>query len=467
MMQGMSGDKTPEQRRAKARAQPSASMKHALRDMIESALEHAQDPPEFQREIARGGVGSIGVAHDPALKRSVAVKTLHRESYSQPILVRGFLREALVTGQLDHPNIVAVHGIGKSRQLGLYFSMGLVEGKSLDKLIAEQGDLDYEKLIRLLDIIDKVCSALAYAHSRGVVHCDIKPANIMVGEFGQVYVMDWGGARLLESERAVQEIRGTPVRDPLPALPEQPVKMLFGTPGYMSPEQARGEPVDGRSDVFSVGALLYKIVMGHSPFFAHSANAAVKKAQQCRYPPLDTTAHGGMLPRSLFTVIRKAMANWIEDRYQTMEELAADLSMLLRGGGSFPARMLDRDTMVIQQGEDGDAAYIVLDGELEVFKTVNGKRETLRILRKGDVFGETAIFASVPRTASVITKSRVALARITADVIQHELDTMKPWMAALVRVLAQRFYEREGGHTEETTEEDPSVESKHPWWKPW
>lgn len=460
----MSADKSPGKERVRkhARAESQANVREALRALIESALARAQDPPELEKEIARGGVGAIGIARDPALQRTIAVKTLHRESYSQPILVRGFLREALVTGQLDHPNIVAVHGIGKSRQLGLYFTMGLVEGKSLDRLLAEQETLDYETLVHYLSILDKACSALAYAHSRGVIHCDIKPANIMVGDYGQVYVMDWGGARLLEDDG---QDRLKQVRDPLPTLPKPPVKMLFGTPGYMSPEQARGEKLDVRSDIFAVGAVLYKIVMGHSPFTAQTVKAAIAKAQQCDHPPLDTAAHGGMLPRSLFSVIRKAMAPWPWDRYQTVEAMAADLGTLLRGGGSFPARMLDRDTMVIEQGEQGDAAYIVLDGELEVFKMVGGKRETLRILRRGDVFGETAIFASVPRTASVVTRTRVALARITADVIEHELDNMKPWMAALVRVLAQRFYERESENNAGADTTDSGDERR--WWKRW
>lgn len=442
------------------------SVRSALRDLIESALAHAQDPPQFEKEIARGGVGAIALARDRALQRRVAVKTLHRESYSQPMLVRGFFREALVTGQLDHPNIVAVHGIGKSRQLGLYFTMGLVEGKSLDRMLQEQGTLDYETLVKCLGILDKVCSALAYAHSRGVIHCDIKPANIMVGEYGQVYVMDWGGARLIDTP---EDGSAQTVRDTLPALPAPPTKMLFGTPGYMSPEQARGEPLDVRSDIFSVGAMMYKIVMGHSPFTADNVKAAIAKAQNCDHPPLDTSAHGGVLPRSLFTVIRKAMARWPWDRYQTIEELANDLASLLRGGGSFPASMFQPDTMVIEQGEPGDAAYIVLDGELEVFKTVNGQREVLRTLRRGDVFGETAIFASVPRTASVITRSRVALARITADVIEHELDNMKPWMASLVRVLAQRFYERESdgvGGTPSAGADRQDDEARR-WWKQW
>lgn len=475
----MSADYPPSKgrRTARPKTQESDSSTRAhLRHLVTTALERANDPPEFQQEIARGGVGSIAIARDHALQRRVAIKTLHRESYAEPMLVRGFLREALVTGQLDHPNIVAVHGIGRSRELGLYFSMGLVEGQSLDRLINENRELDYDRLLMYLDIISKVCLALSYAHSRGVLHCDIKPANIMVGEFGQVYIMDWGGACLItphtrplddEGERA--NIERTPtlrVEDPLPKLPKTKTKIIFGTPNYMSPEQARGDELDGRSDVFAIGTVLYRIVMGRPPFAARNTQAAVKKAQRCEHPPLDTSAHGGILPRNLFTIIRKAMAEWPEDRYQSMDELNKALESLLRGGGSFPARMFDPDTIIIREGEPGDAAYIVLDGELEVYQTRDGKQQSLRMLRSGDVFGETAIFASVPRTASVITRSRVALARITADVITHELDNMKPWMAALVRVLAQRFYERESVSADAQPHHATDDHDK-PWWKPW
>ncbi len=419
-----------------------------VRDLIAAALPTAEVPLQFEEVIKRGGVASIAVARDPTLQRRLAVKIMRKDSYAEPVLVRGFLREAQVIGQLDHPNIVAIHGLADDPEVGLHFSMSLVDGETLAERLARSEEPDYDGLFNFLEIIIKVCDALAFAHSRGVIHCDIKPANIMVGEFGQVYLMDWGGAQILpqhHGDSAGDARSAMPrVRDTLPDLPAEATRgVVFGTPAYMAPEQARGEVLDERTDVFSVGALLYHFIMGQAPFVANSEIVGIHRAQACEYRPLDERVHGGLLPRSLFAITRRAMAPHPEHRYQGIEALRGDLVRLVRGGGSFPSVTATEGTVIIREGDEGDAAYIVLEGELEVFKTVDGKPVSLRRLTRGDVFGETAIFASTPRTASVVAMTDVALVRITEDVVRGELDAMKPWMAAFVRILAERFNERE------------------------
>ena len=159
----------------------------AIVELIREMLPDGEPRLAYEREIARGGIGAIGIAVDRALRRQVAMKTLHARTYKEPILVRGFIREAQITGQLNHPNIVPVHDFGVDESGHLFFTMKLVEGMSLRKILAggRQASADYgysyERLLNSVEILLKVCDALAFAHSRGVLHCDIKAENVMVG----------------------------------------------------------------------------------------------------------------------------------------------------------------------------------------------------------------------------------------------------------------------------------------------
>jgi serine/threonine protein kinase len=199
-------------------------------------------------------------------------------------MVHGFLREAQVTGQLDHPNIVPIHELGRDAKGELYFTMKLVEGQSL-RADRRRAGADSDRCSTCLEIFVKVCDALAFAHARGVLHCDIKSANVMVGEFGQVYLMDWGGAQLLKPGPGVDTSNW--VRDSLPtAAARETQGVVFGTPAYMSPEQASAgrEPMDERSDIFSMGALLYEIMTGRRRTRPTALEASLL-AQMCDIVP--------------------------------------------------------------------------------------------------------------------------------------------------------------------------------------
>ena len=299
----------------------------------------------------------------------------------------------------------------------------------------------FDRLFNLLEIFIKVCDALSLAHSRGVIHCDIKSANVMVGEYGQVYLMDWGGAQLLSPRPGVDTSKW--VRDALPPLPPSETQgLVFGTPSYMSPEQASGGrlPLDERSDVFSMGALLYEIMTGRPPYQAKTAMEALLLAQQCHVVPPDMfVGAAAVFPRELVRIVMKALQGRPVDRYQTVTDLKFDIVRLLRGSGTFATIRVPAGQHVIREGETGDAAYIVLSGRLEVYKLVDGARQTLRTLAAGDVFGETAIFAASRRTASVVVVEDATLTKITSDLIEGELASMKPWMGAFIRTLAARF----------------------------
>jgi len=316
----------------------------------------------------------------------------------------------------------------------------------------------------LLEIFVKICDALGFAHARGVLHCDIKSANVMVGEFGQVYLMDWGGAQLLTPRPGVDTRNW--VRDSLPPLPAEDTQgMVFGTPSYMSPEQASAgrDPMDARSDIFSMGALLYEILTGKPPYQASSALEAVLLAQLCDVRPPDTLPHvpANLYPRELLRIVMKALSRRPEDRYSSVAALKLDILRFMRGAGNFATIRVPRGAHVIRQGEVGDAAYIVVSGALEVYKDVDDERVSLRLLGSGDMFGETAIFAASPRTANVVVLADASLVVVTSDVIEQELASMKPWMGAFIRTLASRF----GGVEDERrarSHSGPSVSAVRP-----
>jgi eukaryotic-like serine/threonine-protein kinase len=231
-------------------------------------------------EIARGGMGAILRGRDQNLGRELAIKVLLEHHLNRPDLVRRFIEEAQIGGQLQHPGIVPVHELGMFEDDRPYFTMKLVRGRTLTALLEARENLGDERP-RFLAIFEHVCQTIAYAHSRGVIHRDLKPGNVMVGSFGEVQVMDWGLAKLLKSDGAGDSDR--PRRNaeddvkPIAHGDDVGVSrsgLVLGTPAYMAPEQARGETdeVDERADVFGLGAILCEILTGRPPYVGRTTD---------------------------------------------------------------------------------------------------------------------------------------------------------------------------------------------------
>ena len=234
-------------------------------------------------EIGRGGMGAVLRGRDPLLGRELAIKVLRDEHAGRPELVRRFLEEARVGGRLQHPGVVPVYELGQAgapsgETARPYFTMKLIEGRTLALLLAERRDPSRD-LPLLLKIFEHVCQTLAYAHARGILHRDLKPANIMVGAFGEVQVMDWGLAKILDgtadAARSAAEASPETIE---PALTG--AGAVMGTPAYMSPEQARGESLDERADVFGLGAILCEILTGRPPYANGRGGAILEQAQR-------------------------------------------------------------------------------------------------------------------------------------------------------------------------------------------
>ncbi|MCA9664527.1 MAG: protein kinase [Myxococcales bacterium] len=400
---------------------------------------------ESRGEIGRGGMATVYHVVDRNLLRHSAMKVLAPELARQGSFRLRFLEEAQIGGQLDHPNIVPVHELGVDDAGALYFTMKLVVGETLESwLFRDVGPRSVQMVAPYLDVLVKVCDAISFAHSRGVVHRDLKPANIMIGSYGQVYVMDWGLARIINarnsggsSGRARRPIATTRDRDNV-ELDEE--GMVAGSISYMPPEQAKAQNhlVDERSDVFTLGAVLYHVITGRAPFAGDDLRERVLRAQAAKFTPVEEMELAHPLPQRLGAIAERAMAYDPEERYQSAEALKQDLLNYQRGAIDLPLRTYPPGGIVVKQGDVGDEAYMIKFGTCRAWKEVGGERIELGILSQGDVFGETAVLASKPRTATVEAVDEVTVAVVDADTL-NEGVVLNNWLGPFVRALAQRY----------------------------
>ena len=258
---------------------------------------------EIIGELGQGAMGIVYKAKDPLIDRIVAIKTIslnlameEKEEYEAR-----FYQEAKAAGRLSHPNIVTIYDVGKSGDVA-YIAMEFLEGRELRDILNEDAHLP---LSRVLDIVVQVAQGLAYAHEHGIVHRDVKPANIMVVRDGHVKITDFGIARMASA--AVRTQTG----------------MVLGSPKYMSPEQVMGKPIDRRSDIFSLGVMLYEMLAGQVPFNGENVNAIMYQILNAVPLPLNTL--NPAVPDMLNFIVAKALAKAPDDRYRDAGEFANDL----------------------------------------------------------------------------------------------------------------------------------------------
>jgi len=316
----------------------------------------AKERYQLEGEVGRGGMGVVLRVRDLDLGRPLAMKVIlgrtddgassDTPAVDQRVLQR-FLDEAQITGQLDHPGVVPVHELGMDDAGGIYFTMRLVRGDSADVIFAaaRSGEGGWTQT-RALEVILKVCDTMAFAHKKGVLHRDLKPSNVMVGKFGEVYVMDWGLAKVVGQEDQ-RDIRIKPqssvvskivtARSKDEADSDSPLLTMdgavVGTPSYMAPEQAEGriEAMDQRADVYATGAMLYQLLTGQQPYVSPGARVGpytILLAVQAG-PPVPVHRLDRTVPAELVAICDKAMARELEQRYLDMRALADDLRAFL------------------------------------------------------------------------------------------------------------------------------------------
>jgi len=336
--------------------------------------------------IGRGGMGEVVLCVDRNTRREIALKRMLPEAAADPARSARFVEEAQVTAQLEHPNIVPVHELDRSPDGSAYFTMKLVQGKSLADILKDlktavggaslpggTGILpvrhrrdacatgapvsqDLPSLGELLQIFLKVCDGVAFAHSRGVIHRDLTPANIMVGDYGEVLVMDWGLAKLVKAVgRRPEAVGGEEaplassghasrvtshessdriVSDRQEAAALQTLAgSMMGTPAYMSPEQAKGEldHIDARSDLWSLGAILYEILTLERAVTGDTTYAILANVLKGRIVPPEQRAPGRNVPRELSAIVMKCLHKGRAHRYRSVLDLKRDLALYLEG----------------------------------------------------------------------------------------------------------------------------------------
>ena len=286
-------------------------MSQSLSDATIRHLQMVADLPEapsaryeLLEPLGHGGMGAVYLAHDARLNRRIALKVVGTFARSSEATER-LVREAQILARLEHPGIVPVHDVGQLDDGRAFYTMKLVQGKRLDEHVTTA-----TTLAERLQIVERLCDAVAFAHAHGVVHRDLTPANVMIGAFGEVLLMDWGIAGLL----AAADVDGA-------------AGAIAGTPGYMAPEQARGEIADARADIYALGAIL-RLMLFRTPLPTSGRSELL----------------GGRRRRVLSAIVDRATASRVSDRYQTVEDLRADVAGFRANlaVAAYPETILDR-----------------------------------------------------------------------------------------------------------------------------
>ena len=359
---------------------------------------------EMLGEIARGGMGIIIRTRDHDLGRDVAMKVLRPEHADNVAMVRRFVEEAQIAGQLQHPGILQVYELGLQPDKRPYFTMKLIKGRTLAEHLEDRRTPDEDRR-RYLGIFERVCQTMAYTHARGVMHRDLKPANVMVGNFGEVQIVDWGLAKLIRTEAGAPDRDGESGRDTVIQLPgsdasasQSIMGSVMGTPAYMPPEQARGEVdrIDERVDVFALGAILCEILTGKPPYTG------------------DTT-----------TILDNAKDGHLVGAHARLRDCGADEELVEIARGCLAPRLADRprDAKAVAEAVTGYLASLEERARASELAAVEARAKAIeerRARRLTIALAATVLTAIVVGGGGVLWTQQKQLERIAAD--SHDVN---------------------------------------------
>jgi serine/threonine-protein kinase len=395
----------------------------------------------IERELAQGGMGRILLAYDRDFRRRIAMKVL-RGSHAGSRGASRFIAEAQATAQLEHPNIAPIYDLGKDASGLPFFTMKWIRGRNLEEIIAAGGP--EFSLIRLVQILQQVAMGVHFAHSRGVVHRDLKPQNIMVGDFGEVLVVDWGLAKVLDRGPAKGDGAEMPVSTRSAFGGERTIEgAVQGSPVYMAPEQARGQvsEIDARTDVFGLGAILYEILTGqplHAGRQGESLNVVLERARRGDFVPPRERAPARPIPLLLESVCRKALAARKEDRYQSARELADALQAYVEGIHDAERRAAEARRLLASAGELEDTLRRTREREAALRREEADLRE--RLAEHAGAEAKQPLWELTARVEDLRQEEAAAFNRATAAFMA--VLSIDPEQPAARNALAGIYFER-------------------------
>ncbi|MEK7485326.1 MAG: cyclic nucleotide-binding domain-containing protein [Planctomycetota bacterium] len=388
--------------------------------------------------IGVGGLAQVFTSFDTQLNRVVAIKKLNPENHTDATKLKGFINESKLISYLDHPGIVPVYDTFVDSDEQICYTMKFIEGEDLHAFISRQSGEQYADLATLLPIFSKICETLAFAHDKGVLHLDLKPENIRIGQYGEVRVMDWGNARLFNLTHYRLYLRSFMSEDQLETL-EEKENFLAGTPEYMSPEQTLlpRDQLTPASDIFAIGVILYQMLTKILPFTEDNLEVLFELIRN--YHPRPPYEINPTIPRRLSQICMKMLAKEVGQRYSSFREILADIQDLTTSGQGLIQKKYETGEMIFREGDSGEYAFVIISGLVEISKGIEGTRQVLAQLGKGEFVGEIAIFTKQPRIASARALQPTVIQLMNKGALEEELEKLNPWLEQMIARLSTRF----------------------------
>ena len=411
-------------------------------------LRAALTPDPRYRVLSILGEGSVGLVErvfDARLGRVVARKTLHSELAEDEDVFRTFVNEARILGSLDHGGVIPIFD-SYVNEAGLpVYTMREITGPSLARLLEmdpDTGDVEPPALDRTLKIVTQIAEALAHAHARGVAHLDLKPENVVVLAHDEVVLVDWGAARVFAPGRRAQggaDASG-PVEQGLPI--EEDDELFVGTPRFMSPEQTEAprSALGPASDLFSLGILFYQMLTGRLPFHGESLEELLFHIRETE-PESPRRLQPG-LHRRLEAIVMRMLAKAPEARQAGMGEMLSELRAFRSTAAEFPTRTFAAGERVFREGDPGDSAFVIVEGEIEIWTGSEAEHRVLGRHLAGEAFGELALLRDMPRSASATALVPTTVRVIGEAALASEVERLSPWVLAMLSGVVERFIDR-------------------------
>lgn len=403
---------------------------------------------KFQGKLISGGMGAILEVIDQDLHRPTAMKVIKPSYKNDERALIEFIREAKITAMLEHPNIIPVHELGLSDETGLFFTMKLMKGEPLHHILNEikNGNVDYKKKYNtytLLNIFRKICDAVDFAHSKNIIHRDIKPHNIIVGRYGEVLLMDWGLALYIgDPDKEDDQSQRDALKDIL-ELTGKGRNIIQGSPAYMAPEQAGGESsqLDKKTDIFLLAATFYHILTLEAPYTGENLKDVLQKAKQRNLIDPQKRNPDRHIPDELCRIVMKASSLKKDDRHDSVKDLINDIDDVIAGNWlNQEKKMFTSGQFLMKEGEDGEEAYLITKGKVQVYRQADGNNKVvLGTVKEGDIVGEMALITDDKRSASVKALEDTEASVLTKDLLSQNLKNLPPYIEKMMSTLTRRL----------------------------